>query len=360
MYLDGYEHVFETFNKWWNGEDIGRCLFSVGANIDDGQSPPVLPPKIEDRWLDLDYIKANADFIIKHTHYGGDAIPIWACGYAGNDSIPAFLGCDVILGPDTGWWQPVIADGALSDHDPSKLVIDKTDNKWWIHSQQMHKLSNECSTGTAVPSVPAMGSAGDILAALRSTEKMLDDLIEEPETVKKFEDHLIEIWIEVYDHYFELHNKTSFGGSSNFFFGLWAPGKFYIPANDFSYMISTDMLEHVFLDALTRKINYLDYSLYHVDGIEAFRHVDLLCSIKNLTALQILPGAGKPSPIQYMDVLKKVQNAGKGLHIGIPPSDVKTALENLSHKGLMISTYCDTVDEAIELEQYVKDFYKAI
>jgi len=356
MYIDGYENDFAIFNKWWNGEDIGRCLISISAPINDGESPPPLPEKPEDRWLDLEYIKAAADYQIRHTFFGGDAVPIWHGGYAGNDSIPAFLGCNVVLDESTGWWQPVIADGALSSHLPEKLNI-KENNKWWNNSQQMHNIANECAAGKAVPSVPAIGGPGDVLSALRSNEKLLFDMIEEPETVKKFEDYLIEIWIKVYSHYYELHKEASFGGSSNFFFGLWAPGTFYIPSNDFSYMISTEMYERVFLDAMTRQINFLDYSLFHVDGIEAFRHVDMLCSIKKLTALQILPGAGKPSPLRYMDVLKKVQRAGKGLHITIPPNEVKTALETLSHKGLIVATYCETAEEADELVKFVNSYY---
>jgi len=356
MYIEEYEGVFDIFRKWWNGDDIGRCLISVAAFIEDGESPPPLPEEPEDRWLDLGYIQANADYQIRHNFYGGDAVPIWSGGYAGNDSIPAFLGCDVILDENTGWWGPVIADGRLSEHSLDKLVINE-DNKWWRHSQQVHYLANQCAAGKAVPSVPAMGGTGDTLAALRSSENLLIDMIEEPETVKRFEDYLVEQWIQVYSHYYELHRDASFSGSSNFFFGLWAPGSFYIPSNDFSYMISTEMYERFFLDALTRQINFLDYSIYHVDGPGAFRHVDMLCSIDKLTALQILPGAGKPSPLYYMNVLKKVQRAGKGLHIGIAPSEVKAALENLSHKGLMISTYCDSVDEANELLRFVNHFY---
>ena len=218
--------------------------------------------------------------------------------------------------------------------------------------------ANKCAAGKAVPSVPAMGGTGDTLAALRSNEKLLFDMIDEPEAVKQFEEYLTEQWIEVYSHYYELHREASFGGSSNCFFGLWAPGTFYIPSNDFSYMISTEMYERMFLDALTKQVNFLDYSIYHVDGVEAFRHVDMLCSVKKLTALQILPGAGKPGPLCYMDVLKKVQGAGKGLHITISPSEVKSALESLSPKGLMLSVYCKSVGEATELLQFVHNYYR--
>ena len=50
-----------------------------------------------------------------------------------------------------------------------------------------------------------------------------------------------------------------------------------------------------------------------------------------------------------MDTLKKVQAAGKCLHISIPPREVKDALENLSSRGLYIETWCDTEEEARSL-----------
>ena len=97
----------------------------------------------------------------------------------------------------------------------------------------------------------------------------------------------------------------------------------------------------------------IDYSLYHVDGVEAFRHVDLLCELDRLNGLQILPGAGKPSPLYYMDVLKKVQDHGKNLHIRFPAKELPEALENLSSKGLFIwITDCHSEEEADALIKY--------
>jgi phosphoglycolate phosphatase-like HAD superfamily hydrolase len=68
-----------------------------------------------------------------------------------------------------------------------------------------------------------------------------------------------------------------------------------------------------------------------------------------LQALQIHPGAGKPSPLHYIDVLKRVQATGKNLHITLPAEEVRPALEQLSARGLFIVTGCHTEAEAREL-----------
>jgi hypothetical protein len=65
-----------------------------------------------------------------------------------------------------------------------------------------------------------------------------------------------------------------------------------------------------------------------------------------LQAFQILPGAGKPSPLHYLDTLRLVQAAGKNLHITLPPQEVETALGLLSARGLFIETQCETEEQA--------------
>ena len=98
----------------------------------------------------------------------------------------------------------------------------------------------------------------------------------------------------------------------------------------------------------------LDHSVYHVDGIRAFIHVPTLCILERLQAIQILPGAGKPSPLHYLDVLRQVQRSGKNLHISIPAAEVQPALEQLSARGLFIETSCPTETEARALLRNVE------
>ena len=157
----------------------------------------------------------------------------------------------------------------------------------------------------------------------------------------------MEVWFEVYDTFYEIVREAA--GGSTCWFALWSPGKFYGSQNDFSYMISPAMFRDLFLATIERQTEFLDHSVYHVDGVGAFAHVDALCELPRLQALQILPGAGKPGPLHYMDVLKKVQSKGKNLHISIPAGEVERALKELSARGLFVSTNCDTEEEARQL-----------
>jgi hypothetical protein len=114
-------------------------------------------------------------------------------------------------------------------------------------------------------------------------------------------------------------------------------------------MISPKMFRNLFLPVIERWTQGLDHSIYHVDGVEAFKHIPALADLPGIQAFQILPGAGKPSPLYYVDTLKLVQSRGKNLQISIGPEEVEPALEMLSARGLFISTSCESEDQARHL-----------
>jgi len=286
------------------------------------------------------------NYLIEHIHYGGEAFPIWNADYPGWDSLPVFLGCEITLDAQTGWWTPFMSEGELSSYSPTDIKINR-DNTWFKLAEEYRKFGVEQSRGRAILTNGAFGGCGDTLGACRSVNQLLFDVIEDPDAVLKFEMRLMEIWCEHYDERYEDFKKLGEGTAG--WFNLWSPGKFYPSQCDFAYMISPADFERCFLPALEMQTRFLDHTVHHVDGIGNFNHVDLLCSLPKLQALQILPGDGSPSPLAYFDVLKKVQRAGKNLHISIPPNEIKDALDMLSSRGLMIETWADSPEEAEDI-----------
>ncbi len=215
------------------------------------------------------------------------------------------------------------------------------------------KKGIEEAKGKALVSIGAFGACGDTLAALRGTQRLLFDCMDRPERVKEAELFLMEMWCQHYTKMYKIIKDVDEG--STCWFPLWSPGKFYAVQNDFAYNISPKMFEKIFLPAIEKQIKFLDHAVYHVDGVGNFAHVDILLSLPQLAAIQILPGAGKPSPLYYIDLLKKVQKAGKNLWISIGSDEVRTALQNLSARGLFISTGCKTKDDALK---FIENTYR--
>ena len=55
---------------------------------------------------------------------------------------------------------------------------------------------------------------------------------------------------------------------------------------------------------------------------------------------------GQAPCTEYIDVLKRIQAAGKNLIIHVDPQQIRALLENLSSKGLFLLTGASTKDEA--------------
>ncbi len=106
---------------------------------------------------------------------------------------------------------------------------------------------------------------------------------------------------------------------------------------DFAALISPRRMEEFCLPDIRALCRRLDTSILHLDGHDAVRHLDALLGIPELDAIQWVPGAGKPPAVGWLPMLKRVQQAGKSLHIYAAAVDVPRILEELSPSGLMIS-----------------------
>jgi hypothetical protein len=82
---------------------------------------------------------------------------------------------------------------------------------------------------------------------------------------------------------------------------------------DFSAMLSPDHFNRFVLTSIEQQCNRLDYSLYHLDGKEAIKHLDAILSIKSLNALQWVAGEGQPDSIneKWYYIYNKVRKSGK-------------------------------------------------
>jgi len=356
-YKPDWEETKERFKVWWAHEYFGRCAIAVTAPKDNPPRMPAPPePKTpQEKWFDLDLISARNEYAMSRCFYGGEAFPIWSAGYAGVSSIPALLGCPTEVDMLTGWWRPILTDPDRIDY--TSLRLDESHPNYRFTMEMLQRAVRE-SQGKAIPSIGAFGGSGDTLAAVRGTEQLLIDCVERPAEVSAAEEYLMEMWCEFYDRCYAIIQPAAQG--STCWFPLWSPGKFYAAQNDFSYNISPQMFREIFLPAIERQTQFLDHCIYHVDGVEAFAHVEALCELPRLQAIQILPGAGKPSPLHYLDVLKQVQKSGKNLHITIPAEEVETALAELSAQGLFIATSCATEGEACWLLKMVEKWSRDI
>ncbi len=352
LYKSDWKETKERYKAWWNHEYIGRAAIWVEAPLDN--PPPIAEPprhtSVHQKWYDLEHIDRWNRYNMARTFYGGEAVPHWHPGYPGNNSMYALLGGKVNLDEETGW-----ADEhhlPLAENTDFRRLKTNLQHPDWLWTQEMLRFAVERSAGKCLVATGAFGGSGDTLAGLRGNQQLLVDCMDCPDWVREADLYLMDLWIEHYERLYacvDQHNEGSIG-----WFPLWAPGKFYAAQNDFSYMIGPHTFRELFMPALRKQMDYLDYAIYHVDGKGAFAHVEALCEIERLQAIQILPGEGQPSALHFMDVLHKVQRAGKNLQFYLPPDEIEQALSQLSARGLIIHTWARSETEARELLRNVE------
>jgi len=178
---------------------------------------------------------------------------------------------------------------------------------------------------------------GDGVAALRDPQRLALDMIEHVDEVKRALDVLERDYFALYDVFYAKLRAA--GQPISTWLQLMDDGKYYVPSNDFSIMISTTMFEDVFLPGIVRECEFLDRSIYHLDGPGALRHLDTILSIESLDALQYVAGDGNWQYSRWVDVYRRAQAAGKGIEVFCEYDEVNHVLETLDPHGLYLNIF---------------------
>ena len=94
-------------------------------------------------------------------------------------------------------------------------------------------------------------------------------------------------------------------------------------------MISPERFREFVIPSFRKQIAGLDYTLFHMDGKEAVRHLEALMELEGLDALQWTPNAGMPDSgwEEWYPIYDKVLDTGKGLWISIWQGSVDDIIE---------------------------------
>ena len=109
------------------------------------------------------------------------------------------------------------------------------------------------------------------------------------------------------------------------------------------------MFERNVLPELEIMLSNLDFALYHLDGPGAIRHLDHLLQLSALKGIQWTPGEGQPPVVEWIPMYRRIQKAGKLLHLHGEARYAERVLRALKPEGLMYVTWCETQAEAEEL-----------
>jgi len=319
MKLEAIQNDFnEIKNVWehyWNKEIIKR--------------PPVVIrvwEKVEKENIKIDYWEkryyyANThkykealkqiELILDNVLYMGEALPFFSPDF-GPDQFSAFLGAELEFSqnsPETNWVSPVIDN--WKKFSPLQL---KENSKVWQGVLEYAKILKNNAKEKFLIGVCDFHSNVDTLVALRGAEKFCMDLYDSPDLIKDAMNQVIKIYKIVYNKLYEISGFNHETGTIGWL-PLWSSKKFAVIQADYITLISPEFAKEFVIPALEAEAEFLDNSFYHLDGPGALPHLDNILSIKKIFGIQWVPGAGQPPMYKWMDLIKKIQNAGKGIII---------------------------------------------
>ncbi len=328
-----FEITQQRIEAFWECELLDRPVVQFGlARPPDDQMP--LPESQHtsprERWLDAEYQAAYHLAVLSNQEFLGDTLPV-AFPNLGPEVFAAFYGCRLHFGDyGTSWTEPILHD--WSDADAVELDPDN----YYVH--KLHELTDTflaVGQDTFITGMTDWHPGGDWLAAIRDPASLAMDLITHPEEVKALLDRAEQDYFRIYDVFYAKLRAA--GQPISTWLPLVSDGKYYVPSNDFSYMISNQMFEEIFLPGIARECRFLDRSIYHLDGPGALRHLDSLLAIPALNAVQWVFGAGNEGFDRWVDVYRRIQAAGKGVEVICTFDELDAVMETLSPGGLYLS-----------------------
>ena len=299
-----------------------------------------------ERRTNIEFRIKDAEHTMANTFFGGEAFPLFNTEIGPGDLAP-FLGCKPVFREDTQvvWYNPVI-----TDPDKNEPFSFDPDNSWWRFHRQIVSDGVKNSRGHYLVGVPDLIEGLDTLAQLRGHNQLVLDLFKRPKWVHARLREITDLYFVYFNAIYDMI-RDDVGGNAYSCFSIWGPGRTAKVQCDFSALISPSMFKKFVEPYLREQCNHLDFTLYHLDGPDALCHLDLLLKIPEITAIQWVPGAGKPLPESptWFPIYKKILKAGKSLWLNIPINLIKKFVKIFGEKGLFIITNAKSEKEARDL-----------
>ena len=362
--MDGFDSGFgwkknwaesrQHFIDWWNRKGLvvstwgAQCKARVPHAVlpDEAPGNKHVPPH---EWPRLQYedVEGRAAKMWQHysrMDYGLDIVPI-ADTNIGPGSLALALGCVPGFSPETVWFDPAWKDVAdVRDIPPIRF---NPQARWWqVHEEQI-RAHNRHAKGAYLTGLPDLVENVDILSSLRDPQTLMMDMLENPEWVEESVMAINCAWFEAFDRLRALA-KGPDGGNAWCAFNLWGPGKTAKVQCDACAMFSPEMFDRFVTPALTEQCEWLDNSLYHLDGTQCIVHLDALLKIEPLDGIEWTPQSGAEPGWheRWHPLYKRVLDAGKSLQVvGVPVEKIDFVLNVTGTQGVYIVTEINNPDD---------------
>jgi len=343
--------ALERLEAFWNRSSFGdrpALRVMVAPTTDEAEQPYTgpLPDSLLERDLCPDFHRHKIQQKSRGTHALAEATGGHYVEWGSMLTTLSVLAGGGYEYHDSAWITPIpdVLTRPLPTFDrqsPAAKLID-----------QAHIAARDaCPPGQFI-SPPLMMDGLSTLGMFRGFEELCTDLLDRPEWVKAWSGRMTDMYIDIYEHYYNLLGY----GRSHCFGGPTTPGRCEGVQCDFAVHFSPTMFEEFTLPDLRRTTDYLDRSLYHLDGVCQLRFLDHLRACPKLTGIQWNPETTELNPLKWLGAFRDMRQRDFSIMIGASVDQAVEITKQLGPDGLFfcLPTF-KTQDEAMAaIERFEK------
>lgn len=333
---ENWEETQQHLVDWWNHRGLVVGMWGARprpwpreAVEEVGEAPTVEYGYTQPAWR-----ARRSHYRLACSTFPLDTLPL-ADVNIGPGSLALLLGSEPGFSPETVWFKPCIDPAAPEAHPP--LRLDPA-NRWLAVHEETLRQSVRLGCGKYLVGCPDLIENIDILAALRHPQALLLDLTERPAWVERKVWEINEAFFAAYERLYDIIRLPD--GSSCFdAFRLWGPGRVAKVQCDASAMFGPEMFGRFVVPALTSQCEWLDHSMFHLDGHQCLPHLEQLLAIEALDAIEWTPDPQVPSggSPHWYPLYRRILGAGKSVQaVGVKAAEVEPLLEAVGPRGMYL------------------------
>ena len=342
-YRDDWPEARDRWQALWEHRYIKRPCLCIQAPRAKRREFPA-PVSGEQKWLDPDYNVRAMLATFESTWYGGESIPSYLlmAGWIVNT-----YGATPNFPLETIWFESIAVDWK----QPPTFAFD-FESPWFQKVVALHQaVLAAAGREDFLVGSPCLLPGNDLLPLIIGSEEFLTSLKDRPRWTRDAILQLAKNQVAVHRHFHRLQSAaTEYWYGNAGWMPFWAPELFVGTQSDISCMLSPEMFDEFVrpeLDLLGREFKNV---WYHLDGQSAFQHLPQLCSLPYLKVIQFTPEpTGPPNGLDHLALYRAIQDAGKIVHIQVPPGNIKPLVRKLDPRLLCIFTGCDRISDAEDL-----------